>query len=74
MRNGGDLFPTLHVTVPAAAWARPDVTRNGKAPLTCPASASAPPWKAAPRRESHRWEGGYAEIEKMRGGHPANLL
>jgi hypothetical protein len=30
MRNGRDLCPTLHVTVPAAAWARPDVTRNGK--------------------------------------------
>ena len=30
MRNGGELCPTLHVTVPAAARAPPDVTRNGK--------------------------------------------
>jgi hypothetical protein len=30
MRNGRELCPTLHVTVAAAAWAPPDVTRNGK--------------------------------------------
>ena len=30
MRNGGESCPTLHVTVPAAAWVPPSVTRNGK--------------------------------------------
>jgi hypothetical protein len=30
MRNGRELCPTLHVTVPAAAWPRPNVTLNGK--------------------------------------------
>jgi hypothetical protein len=30
MRNGREPCPTLHVTVPAARWAPPDVTRNGK--------------------------------------------
>jgi hypothetical protein len=37
MRNGGELCPTLHVTVPAAARDPRDVTRNGKcaAPVSC---------------------------------------
>jgi len=36
MRNGGELCPTLHVTVFAAAYAPPDVTRNDKGLLRTP--------------------------------------
>jgi hypothetical protein len=32
MRNGGDLFPTLHVAVPAAAWAPPGSRPKGGPP------------------------------------------
>jgi hypothetical protein len=43
MRNGREYCPTLHVTVPAAPWARLTLHVTASAPLTCPASASAPP-------------------------------
>ena len=68
MRNGTEFCPTLHVTVPAAPWARLTLHVTASAPLTCPASASAPPLEAASRRESHRWPGGYAENAETEGG------
>jgi hypothetical protein len=43
MRNCGELCPTSHVTVPAAARDRLTLHVTARAPLTCPASASAPP-------------------------------
>jgi hypothetical protein len=43
MRNGGELCPTLHVTVPAVAWTRLTLHVTRGAPLASPASASAPP-------------------------------
>jgi hypothetical protein len=43
MRNGGELCPTLPVTLSAAVWASPDVTRNGKcaAHVSCISSGAA---------------------------------
>jgi hypothetical protein len=68
MRNGRGLCPTLHVTVSVAAWAPPMLRVTASAPLTSPASASAPPLEAASRRESHRWPGGMPKVQKLRGG------
>jgi hypothetical protein len=72
MRNGGELCPTLHVTVPAGAYARPDVTRNGK----CAAHVSCISFGAAFGR-LHRGaraiggRGGMPKVERLRGGQPA---
>jgi hypothetical protein len=69
MRNDGELCPTLHVTVFAAAYAPPDVTSNRK----CAAHVSCISFGAAFGR-LHRGaraiggRGGMAKTDKMRGG------
>jgi hypothetical protein len=73
MRNDGELCPTLHVTVFAAAYAPPDVTRNGK----CAAHVSCISFGAAFGR-LHRGaraiggRGGMAKTDKMRGVNSRN--
>jgi hypothetical protein len=68
-RNGGKLCPTLRVTVPAAAWASPDVTRNdkGAAHVSC-ISFGAAFGRLHRGARAIGWEGGYAENAKNEGG------
>jgi hypothetical protein len=69
MRNGRDLCPTLRVTVPAAAWAPPDVTRNGKgaAHVSC-ISFGAAFGRLHRGARAIGGRGGMPKTEKMRGG------
>ena len=69
MRNGGELCPTLHVTVFAAAYAPPDVTRNGKdaAHVSC-ISFGAASGRLRRGARAIGGRGGYAENAKNEGG------
>jgi len=69
MRNGGELCPTLHVTVFAAAYAPPDVTRNGKdaAHVSC-ISFGAAFGRLRRGARAIGGRGGYAENAKNEGG------
>jgi hypothetical protein len=64
MRNGREFCRTLHVTVPAATWGSPDVTRNGK----CAAHVSCISFGAALGRlhEGARAIGGRGVCRKLR--------
>jgi hypothetical protein len=63
------MHPTLHVTVPAAAWIRPDVTRNGKraAHVSC-ISFGAAFGRLHRGARAIGGRGGYAENAKNEGG------
>jgi len=73
MRNGRELCPTLHVTLAAAAWARPDVTRNdkGAAHVSC-ISFGAAFGRLHRGARAIDGRGGMPKMQKMRGVNSQN--